>query len=414
MIDSSTFKEITSSTSALTTVLAAAKNRRKAQPLAVILIKPHHSNKTRKMKIKLAVILMILGQFAFGQNKVQKIDSLMNTLFSTHDFNGNVLVAEKGKILYSHSFGFANEKTKEKLTVNSIFETGSVSKQFTAMAIMILKEKGKLNLDDEIKKYIPELSNYKNITIRNLLNHTGGFPDYMEIMDSLFDKSKIATNKDIVALYSKYKPKVLFEPNSKFEYSNTGYAFLATIIENVSRLTYAEYLRKNIFKPLKMKNTFIYNRRLNPKKVTNYALGYFSPDSLTGYILPDDFEETKFVIWLDGIVGDGTVNSTVTDLLKWDRALYKNILLSEDGMKAIFEVATLNTKTKTSYAMGWEIEKFDVYSKMTRHGGSWPGYVAYIERHIENDKTIIILQNHEDDISIPLKAIRKILYNKQL
>jgi CubicO group peptidase (beta-lactamase class C family) len=381
--------------------------------LAVILIKPHHSNKTRKMKIKLAVILMILGQFAFGQNKVQKIDSLMNTLFSTHDFNGNVLVAEKGKILYSHSFGFANEKTKE-LTVNSIFETGSVSKQFTAMAIMILKEKGKLNLDDEIKKYIPELSNYKNITIRNLLNHTGGFPDYMEIMDSLFDKSKIATNKDIVALYSKYKPKVLFEPNSKFEYSNTGYAFLATIIENVSRLTYAEYLRKIIFKPLKMKNTFIYNRRLNPKKVTNYALGYFSPDSLTGYILPDDFEETKFVIWLDGIVGDGTVNSTVTDLLKWDRALYKNILLSEDGMKAIFEVATLNTKTKTSYAMGWEIEKFDVYSKMTRHGGSWPGYVAYIERHIENDKTIIILQNHEDDISIPLKAIRKILYNKQL
>ena len=366
------------------------------------------------MKVKLAVILMFLGQFAFGQNKAQKIDSLMNALYSTDDFSGNVLVAEKGKILYSHSFGFANATTKEKLTENSIFETGSVSKQFTAMAIMILKEKGKLNLDDEIKKYIPELVNYNGITIRNLLNHTGGLPDYMEIMDSLFDKSKIATNKDFVAIYSKYKPKVLFEPNSKFEYSNTGYAFLATIIENVSGLTYAEYLSKNIFKPLKMKSTFVYNRRLNPKKVENYAFGYFSPDSLTGYILPDDFEETKFVIWLDGIVGDGAVNSTVIDLLKWDRALYKNILLSDDGMKAIFEVATLNNKTKTSYAMGWEIEKFDVYSKMTRHGGSWPGYVAYIERHIENDKTIIILQNHEDDISIPLKAIRKILYNKQL
>jgi CubicO group peptidase (beta-lactamase class C family) len=366
------------------------------------------------MKIKLSILLMFIGQFAFSQNKAQKIDSLMNALYSTDDFSGNVLVAEKGKILYSHSFGFANATTKEKLTENSIFETGSVSKQFTAMAIMILKEKGKLNLDDEIKKYIPELSNYNGISIRNLLNHTGGFPDYMEIMDSLFDKSKIATNKDIVAIYSNYKPKVLFEPNGKFEYSNTGYAFLATIIENVSGLTYAEYLRKNIFKPLKMKNTFIYNRRLNPEKVTNYAFGYISPDSLTGYILPDDFEETKFVIWLDGIVGDGTVNSTVSDLLKWDRALYKNILLSEDGMKAIFEVATLNNKTKTSYAMGWEIEKFDVYSKMTRHGGSWPGYVAYIERHIENDKTIIILQNHEDDISIPLKAIRKILYNKQL
>ena len=366
------------------------------------------------MKIKLVVILILLGQFAFGQNKVQKIDSLMNALFSTHDFNGNVLVAEKGKILYSHSFGFANETTKEKLTVNSIFETGSVSKQFTAMAIMILMENGKLNLDDEIKIYIPELSNYNGITIRNLLNHTGGLPDYMEVMDSLFDKSKIATNKDLVAIYSKHKPKVLFEPNSKFEYSNTGYALLATIIENVSGLTYADFLNKFIFKPLKMKNTFVYNRRLNPKKVANYALGYISPDSLTGYILPDNFEETKFVIWLDGVVGDGTVNTTVTDLLKWDRALYKNILLSEEGMKAIFEVATLDNQTKTNYAMGWEIEKFDIYSKMTRHGGSWPGYVAYIERHVENDKTIIILQNHEDDISIPLKAIRKIIYNKQL
>lgn len=357
---------------------------------------------------------MFLGQFVFGQHEVQKIDSLMNALFSTHDFNGNVLVAEKGKILYSHSFGYANETTKEKLTVNSIFETGSVSKQFTAMAIMILMETGKLKLDDEIKRYIPELSTYKGISIRNLLNHTGGLPDYMEIMDSLFDKSKIATNKDLVSIYSKYKPKPLFEPNSKFEYSNTGYALLATIIENVSGMTYADYLNKFIFKPLKMKNTFVYNRRLNPKKIANYALGYISPDSLTGYILPDSFEETKFVIWLDGIVGDGTINSTVTDLLKWDRALYKNILLSESGMKVVFEVGTLNNKTKTSYAMGWEIEKFDIYSKMTRHGGSWPGYVAYIERHIENDKTIIILQNHEDDISIPLKAIRKIIYNKNL
>ncbi|MBP6625409.1 MAG: beta-lactamase family protein, partial [Chitinophagaceae bacterium] len=357
---------------------------------------------------------MFLVQFIYGQNKVQKIDSLMNVLFSTHDFNGNVLVAEKGEILYSQSFGFANETTKEKLTVNSVFETGSVSKQFTAMAIMILMENGKLNLDHEIKRYIPEVSNYNGITIRNLLNHTSGLPDYMNVMDSLFDKSKIATNKDLVAIFSNYKPKVLFEPNDKFEYSNTGYALLATIIENVSGLTYADYLHQFIFKPLKMKNTFVYNRRLNPKKIANYALGYISPDSLTGYILPDNFEETKFVIWLDGIVGDGTVNSTVTDLLKWDRALCKNKLLSEEGMKAIFEVGTLNNKTKTSYAKGWEIEKFDIYSKMTRHGGSWPGYVAYIERHVENDKTIIILQNHEDDISIPLKAIRKIIYNKQL
>lgn len=366
------------------------------------------------MKIQLSALILLFGQFVFGQDIPQKMDSFMNALYATGDFNGNVLVAEKGEILYSQSFGLANETTKQKLKLNSIFETGSVSKQFTAMAIMILVEDRKLNLDDEMKQYIPELANYSGITIRNLLNHTGGLPDYMGLMDSLFDKSKIATNKDLVAIFSTHKPAVLFEPNSQFEYSNTGYALLATIIENVSGLPYSEYLHKHIFKPLKMKNTFVYNRRLNPKKVKNYALGYFSPDSLTGYILPDDFADTKFVIWLDGIVGDGTVNSTVTDLLKWDRALYTTKLLSEDGMKAIFEVATLNDKTQTSYAMGWEIQKFDVYSKMTRHGGSWPGYVAYIERHIENDRTIIILQNHEDDISIPLKALRKMLYSKPL
>ncbi len=355
-----------------------------------------------------------MGCFVFGQNSVQRIDSLMKALYATHDFNGNVLVAEKGKILYNASFGVANETTKEQLTTHSIFETGSVSKQFTAMAIMILTEKGQLKLEDEIKVYLPELSNYKGITIRNLLHHTGGLLDYMEILDSLFDKSKIATNQDLIKIYSTAQPKVLFAPNSKFEYSNTGYALLGAIIEKVSGVSYGEYLNKSIFKPLKMSNTFVYNRRLHPKKIKNYALGYISPDSLTGYILPDDFEETKFVVWLDGIVGDGTVNTTVKDLLKWDRALYTNKLLSPAGMQELFEVGILNNKTKTAYAMGWEIEKFDIYSKLTRHGGSWPGYVAYIERHIENDKTIILLENHEDDISVPLKAIRKILYNKQL
>jgi CubicO group peptidase (beta-lactamase class C family) len=370
--------------------------------------------KTRFIKIKLSVILILALQIAFGQNKIQKIDSLMNMLFSAHKFSGNVLVAEKGKIIYSNSFGFSNETTKEKLTINSIFETASVSKQFTAMAIMMLMENGKLKLDDEIKHYIPELTNYNGITIRNLLNHTSGLPDCMNLLDSLFDKSKIATNKDVVAILSKYKPKLIFEPNSKFEYSNTGYEMLATIIENVSGLTYANYLSKYIFKPLKMKNTFVYSRRLYPRNIKNYAFGYIKPDSLTGYILPDNFKETKFVIWLDGIVGDGVVNSTVTDLFIWDRALYTNKLLSADGMKAIFEVATLNNNSKTSYGFGWGIENSDTYNKITKHAGGWPGYLSYIERHIENDKTIIILQNHEDNILIPAKAIRKILYNQDL
>jgi CubicO group peptidase (beta-lactamase class C family) len=278
---------------------------------------------------------------------------------------------------------------------------------------MILKEKGKLSLDDKITKYIPELSNYNGITIRNLLNHTGGLPDYMELMDSLFDKSKIANNKDIIQIFSKYQPKILFEPNTKYEYSNTGYALLASIIEKASGLTYADYLSKTIFKPLKMKNTFVYTRRLSPKKIDNYALGYVYSDSLKKYFLPDELKETNMVIWLDGVVGDGTVNSTINDLLKWDRALYTNKLLTQEGVKEVFEVATLKDESKTKYGFGWGIEDNADFGIITSHSGGWPGYVTFIERHITNDKTIIILQNH-DNVSIPVKSIRSILYNKPL
>ncbi len=365
------------------------------------------------MKIKITIVILLVGQIAFAQDRVKKIDSLLNSIYSYKKINGNFLIAEKGKVIYSKSFGYANEETKEKLNENSVFELASCSKQFTAMAIMILKEKGKLNLDDNITKFIPSLSNYKGITIRNLLYHTGGLPDYMELMDSLFDKSKIATNKDIIAIFNKQNPKILFEPNTKYEYSNTGYALLASIIEKASGLTFSDFLNNSIFKPLQMKNTFVYTRRLSPKKINNYAFGYVYSDSLKKYLLPDEITETKMVIWLDGIVGDGCVNSTVNDLLKWDRALYTNKLLSAVGMKEIFEVATLNDKSKTNYGFGWEVEENADFGKIVSHSGGWPGYVTHIDRHITNDKTIIILQNH-NDVSIPIKSIRNILYNKAL
>lgn len=369
--------------------------------------------KFEMMKMKLCVTLLMVVQFAFGQNRIELIDSVLQTMHANHNFNGNVLLAEGGEIIYQQSFGYANEETKQKLDENSIFELASVSKQFTAMAIMLLKEKGKLALDDEIAKHIPELGFYKGVTIRNLLNHTGGLPDYMGIMDSIFDKSKIATNKDIISIFSEKKPEKLFEPNSKYEYSNTGYALLASIIEKTSGMTYADYLQKNIFDPLKMTRTFVYTRRYAPKKVENYAFGYVHSDRSEQYILPDELDETKMVIWLDGIVGDGCVNSTVVDLLKWDRALYNEQLISRGAMNEVFKVAVLKDLTSTNYGFGWGVDDSTEFGKVVSHGGGWPGYVTYIERHLTNDKTIIILQNH-DNVSIPAKSIRYILYNKPL
>lgn len=365
------------------------------------------------MKLKITLGLLLLTQITMAQTKIERVDSLLKSLYSTKKINGNFLIAEKGKIIYQQSFGFANETTQEILSENAVFELASCSKQFTAMAIMQLKEKGKLKLDDNFTKYIPELSNYKGVSIRNLLNHTGGLPEYMLSMYSLFDKSKIATNKDIIDIFSMHKPKVLFKPNTKYEYSNTGYALLAVIIERLSGTTFAKYLEKNIFGPLQMKNTFVYNRRLLPKKIANYAYGYVYIDSLKKYILPDEIEQTKMVIWLDGVVGDGTVNSTVIDLLKWDRALYTHRLLSSSGMKEIFEVATLKDKSKSKYGFGWGIDDNVDFGKIVRHTGGWPGYNTQIDRHITNDKIIIILQNHDDAVN-PIQAIRSILYNMPL
>ncbi len=362
------------------------------------------------MKLITVLTILFFGQVVNGQSRVQKIDSFL-TVFYSGKLNGNVLFAEKGKVVYKKSFGFSNATTKEKLNENSIFELASVSKQFTAMAIVILKEKGKLNYEDKISKYIPQLSNYSNITIKNLLNHTGGLPDYMEIMDSTFDKTKIATNEDIISTFAKLKPAILFEPNTKWEYSNTGYALLASIIENISGMSYGDYLNKVIFKPLKMTNTFVYRRRYLPKKIANYAFGYVYSDSLKKYVLPDDSDKTKMVVWLDGIVGDGTVNSTVIDLLKWDRALYADKLISIAGKKELFTSSELKDKSKTDYGFGWFIEDNGVYGRLVNHTGGWPGYITFIERHVENDKTIIVLLNFiNNNTYIPTADLRKLLY----
>lgn len=362
------------------------------------------------MRIRVIIFLLLIAQAAFAQDRVHQMDSLLSALHTANKFNGNVLVAEKGKVIYSRSFGLANETTKEKLDENSIFELASCSKQFTAMAIMLLKESGKLRLDDPVAKYIPELSRYGTITIRHLLNHTGGLPDYMEIMDRVYDKSRIATNKDIIAIFKQQEPKILFEPGTRYEYSNTGYALLASVIESASGISYADYLQQAIFQPLQMDRSFVYTRRLAPREIPGYAFGYVDAKSET-WMLPDDVEATKIVVWLDGIVGDGTVNSTVTDLLKWDRALYTTKLLSAEGMKEVFSPARLNDGSVTKYGFGWGLDSAADYGRIVSHSGGWPGYVTWIERHLDNDKTIIILQNHAG-VTMPYRALRDIVYNK--
>ncbi|MFC6267326.1 serine hydrolase domain-containing protein [Frigoriflavimonas asaccharolytica] len=360
-------------------------------------------------------LLFFIVNFSLAQNsKTQRLDSLFAALQSENAFNGNVLIAEKGVIIFEKSYGFANEENKIKLNLQTKFELASVSKQFTAMGIVLLEKKGDLEYTDNISKYIPELASYGEITIKNLLNHTGGLPDYIEIFDQKWDKTKFATNEDIATQFAKYKPTPDFKPNEKYEYSNTGYAILGLIIERVSKKSFGEFLKNYIFKPLKMENTFVYRSRFQPEKIKNHATGYVI-DSLGNKVTTDSFGKDYYTYYLDGIVGDGMVNSTLEDLLKWDRALQNNILVNDDDKNLIFcNSQTLDGKDN-NYGFGWILADSKKYGKIAYHSGGWAGYSTFIEREISNDKTIILLQNNSiPSTVIPAAEVRKILYNEAI
>jgi len=348
-------------------------------------------------------------------SKTAQLDTLFNELFEQEKFNGTVLIAENGKVIFEKSVGLANEQTKQKLNIETVFELASVSKQFTAMGIVQLKKENKLSYNDEISKYIPELANSKGITIHHLLVHTSGLSDYMELANIHWDKSNIATNNDMIKLFNKFKPEKEFEPGEEWSYSNTGYMLLATIIERVSGKSFGSYLKEKIFAPLNMHNTFVYRRWFQPEDIDNYAQGYIYSDSLQRKILPCKYGADLKSVYLDGIVGDGMVNSNVYDLLKWDRALYNNDLINKEDKKIIFSSYKLQDSTETKYGYGWKLANNKVYGRTVSHGGGWAGYATYIERHLDNDKTIIILQNNATlKTEIPLRDVCKILYKQPI
>ncbi len=373
--------------------------------------------KTLKIIFITQTISLLFGAVTFGQNRIQIIDSLLTDYHNEGKLNGNVLIAEKGQIVYNRSFGYANEATKEKLNENSVFGLASVSKQFTAMAIAMLKEQGKLNYDDKITQYLPALTAYDNISIRNLLNHTSGLQDFEQLTNSREAKeymatrlvnNNIITNQDVVVFFSMYKPKLIFNPGTKSEYGDIGYVFLGSIIEKVSGLTYAEFLDKTIFKPLEMNSTFVLSPETTPDKIKNYAWGYVYSESLKKYLSADSLiAKNNLHIMTDGPAG---IYSTVIDLLKWDRALYTEKLVSFSSIKEIFEPAVLNDNTISYYGFGWSIGQDPFLGKSVYHSGGDRGYISCIERNIDHDKTIIILENHDRGVN-PVNPINNNLYD---
>ncbi len=299
-------------------------------------------------------------------------------------------MADQGEILFGKAIGQRSFEENIPLEVGDIFEMASVSKQFTAMMIMISKEKGLLNFDDSVSHFL-EIP-YKGITIRHLLTHTSGLPDYQAIMDEHWDKSKAAGNPDILEYLTKYAPPKVFEPGEKYEYSNTGYVLLASIVEKATGRDFVELSKEWIFDPLGMRNTAI--RTLDEKaKVPNFAAGHLK-DENGNYVNANKFRSSDYTLWLGNRKGPGRVSSNAQDLLIWDQALYSDRLVSKKTLEEAFAPFKLNDGTRSYYGFGWEIEPKSPYGKMVMHTGDNPGYKTIIVRFIEENKTIIILNNN--------------------
>ncbi|MCP4671545.1 MAG: serine hydrolase [Desulfobacula sp.] len=346
--------------------------------------------------ISFLFVLLPLSNELIASSKTEKLDQFFNEKLATGEFNGNVLIALKGKIFYHKSFGIASIDPKKPLHLESQFKLASVSKQFTAMAIMILQERGKLKYDDNIKLYLPELP-YDNITIRHLLTHTSGLPDYMELFSYNLDimgrsvireNRKIADNVDVINMLVKSKSRGLFLPGEKFQYSNTGYALLATIVSRISKQPFEAFLKKNIFEPLNMSDSLIYSaiRSDQMKHRVNGLSVYRTLENELRYAIKDFH-------YFDGIAGDHGMYSTTTDLFKWDRALYTAKLVSQLTIKEAFQPVILNDKSTYDYGFGWSIGRSKIGRQWVAHGGGWLGFRTFIVRYIEHDNTIILLVN---------------------
>ncbi|GAB3162980.1 serine hydrolase domain-containing protein [Telluribacter humicola] len=361
-------------------------------------------------KLLLVWTCTCLSTLALAQSKSTQFDSLFTHLHRQGNFNGNVLIAENGLPIFEKSYGMADEQSHRLLNPESVFELASISKQFTAMAIVLLQKQSKLAYDDPMAKYLPELASYDKITIRHLLHHTSGLPDYTDYFIANWDKSRFATNKDVINAFGKVQPPLLFQPNGKFKYSNTNYVLLGSIIERVSGQTYADFLNQAIFKPLGMNRTQVYQSRYKPQKIENYALGYML-DSLGHKVLLDSYGKEFFTYFLDGIVGDRMVNASSRDLLIWDQALYTDKLVSTQDREQLFNSIKTQDGRNTDYGFGWILKQDEKYGKLVSHSGSWAGYIHYFDRHIDTNKTIIVLQNIDTFKNrINIEQVRKVLY----
>ena len=311
----------------------------------------------QKLKFLLFIFISI---YSFPQVINKKIDSLIITEFNNDNEPGGVfLITQKGKPIYKKAFGQANLELDVKLTPENVFQIGSMTKQFTSIAILMLEEQGKLNVNDAISKLIPDYPNGDKITIHHLLTHTSGIKDFTKMKSLSEISQKEMTPKMMVDFFK--DEKVDFAPGEKFEYNNSGYVVLGYIIELASGMSYEDFIQKNIFDKIGMKNSFYASDR---KVIKNRAYGYHKKSY--GFV-------NKTIINFSVPFSSGSLMSTLDDMLKWQIALNRNLLLSKKSVEKAFTKYRLNNGLEIEYGYGWNLKTIN--NIVTReHGGSVFGF----------------------------------------
>lgn len=307
-------------------------------------------------------------------------------------FNGGILVAKKGQIIFEDYHGFFNLKKKDSLTSHSSFHLASVSKTFTAMAILKLAELGKLSINDDVKKYFPDFP-YDNVTIQLLLNHRSGLPNYVHFMESLgWDRKQVCSNEDVLSYLIKFKPPITSRPDTHFAYCNTNYALLGLIIEKASGESYADFLQQQFFTPLQMTDTYVYSLK----------------DSATAMPSYDWRGRQEAFTFLDCGIGDKNIYSTPRDLLKWDQALYTNQIFKPQTLEAAFTPYSHEKPGVRNYGYGWRMNVYPNGKKVIYHNGWWHGNNTVFIRMIQDSVTIIVLGNKYNRLIYDAKDMEKV------
>jgi CubicO group peptidase (beta-lactamase class C family) len=340
------------------------------------------------------------GPVSSSQVSPGQIDAVFASLKSATAPGAAALVVHHGQVVFRRGYGVTDLRTLQKIDERTNFRLASFTKQFTAACIMLLAHDGKLSYGDHLTHFFPEFPAYGNsITVRNLLNHTSGLEDYEDLMSQQYPGTppeKIPQIHDAGVLkLLEQQTTVKFPAGTKWEYSNSGYAALARIVEKVSGKPFGEFLQERIFAPLKMTNTLAYERGKNrgQREVPHRAYGHTREED--GWHQTDQSPTSA-------VLGDGGIYSSLDDLAKWDRALRLHTLLSEAEMQpALTPVQPTDGPAKSpegatvSYGFGWFLDPYQGHRRMS-HNGETIGFLTTIQRFPDDELTIIILANRTD------------------